>query len=415
MLATRNTNPSASLDAVIDCRRTDAANGSDASAVDTLITTLRAADALTAIATALLARLAPRGEIERATGLPTAMLLGLAARRPRWEAGALIEAAGALRAMPATAEAFARGALSWAQVRAIVRSVKHLDAAGRAAVDGIVGSELDRHPDAEPEYVLDQVDDEVARLRPDRESRREDRVIERSFLSIQPRLDGQGGSLYGEVDGQGFATILEAVDVAAPRPADPDDVDAPSRAQQRMEGLVAACEASLAGGSSSRPRPRLIATVDVSRFEHDGWAAAGKILWRMAGRPARLTPLATEVLACDAEVQPVIFDGSKPVAVGDVFSTVSPKLRAVLVARDRGCRFPGCAAPAAWGDGHHITWRSDGPTKDIDGLVLLCRRCHRRVHRHRWRITPEDDGSITFRYRGREFTSAPRIGSPARE
>ncbi|MGZ4139253.1 MAG: HNH endonuclease signature motif containing protein, partial [Actinomycetota bacterium] len=131
-------------------------------------------------------------------------------------------------------------------------------------------------------------------------------------------------------------------------------------------------------------------------------------LWALAGRPAGLTPLATEALLCDSTVVPVLFQGARPVAVGDASSPVSQKLRSALVARDGGCRFPGCRAPVAWCDAHHIRARiHDGPTT-IDNLILLCRRCHRRVHRFRWRIELGPDGSITFTRRGQTYSSSPR-------
>ena len=114
------------------------------------------------------------------------------------------------------------------------------------------------------------------------------------------------------------------------------------------------------------------------------------------------------MLACDASVVPVVFDGARPVAVGDAAAPISSKLRAALVARDGGCRFPGCGAPVAWCDAHHIRARiHDGPTV-IDNLVLLCRRCHRTVHRHRWRISVRDDGVMEFTRRSETYASSPR-------
>ncbi|MGZ4208084.1 MAG: HNH endonuclease [Actinomycetota bacterium] len=49
----------------------------------------------------------------------------------------------------------------------------------------------------------------------------------------------------------------------------------------------------------------------------------------------------------------------------------------------------------------------DGPTS-IDNLILLCRRCHRRVHRSRWRIEVQADDPIHFTRRGRTYSSSPR-------
>ena len=175
-----------------------------------------------------------------------------------------------------------------------------------------------------------------------------------------------------------------------------------------MQALVAMAEQALAGGSitTTRPRPRMLVSVDAETLRKEGDQAA-RILWAVAGRAARITPLATEVLACDATVVPVIFQGARPVAVGDATSPIGSKLRTALIARDGGCRFPGCGAPVSWCDAHHIRARiQDGPTV-IDNLVLLCRRCHRRIHRLRWRITLGDDGVMEFRWNGTTYESSP--------
>ncbi|WP_198165655.1 HNH endonuclease signature motif containing protein, partial [Rhodococcus sp. ADH] len=55
--------------------------------------------------------------------------------------------------------------------------------------------------------------------------------------------------------------------------------------------------------------------------------------------------------------------------------------RVALIARDRGCAFPGCSCVPAWTDAHHIRhWANGGPTV-MNNLVLLCRSHHRLMHR----------------------------------
>jgi 5-methylcytosine-specific restriction endonuclease McrA len=103
------------------------------------------------------------------------------------------------------------------------------------------------------------------------------------------------------------------------------------------------------------------------------------------------------------------------VAAGPVTKTAPDKVRAAVVARDGGCRFPGCAMPAAWADCHHIRWRSASGGHDPTNLVLLCRRCHRRVHASRIGITPQPDGALAFRVRGKTFTTYPRARPQSRE
>jgi len=58
-----------------------------------------------------------------------------------------------------------------------------------------------------------------------------------------------------------------------------------------------------------------------------------------------------------------------------------------LIARDRGCAFPGCTAPPEWTEKHHIEpWREGGAT-DLDNLVLLCDHHHDRIDTGGWTIT----------------------------
>jgi len=93
-------------------------------------------------------------------------------------------------------------------------------------------------------------------------------------------------------------------------------------------------------------------------------------------------------LACDADVSRAVLDPvtGLPLDVGREQRLVPHWMRKALHARDRGCRWPGCDAPAAWTDAHHLlAWALGGPT-DIDNLLLLCRYHHVRVHEGHWRI-----------------------------
>jgi hypothetical protein len=373
-----------------------------------IASSLRDANALIAHAVGLISST----DIQAETGLRAEQFLTLEAGCTGSDARVFIRVAQVLRAMPLTKAAFELGKISWGQVRAIMSSVRWVDVHGRAALDSIVHEHAARV--ADPDDLVALVDDEVARLREDLAVAREDRAIEQSFLSVQSRLDGSA-TFYGEADAESVATILEALDAAADRPADPDADGAPARARQRFGAFVTICESFLNGAQNGRPRPRLIATIDVDATAAQGRTESARILASIAGRPRRVTPLATETMLCDATIVPVVFEGARPVAVGDATSPISAKLRTALAARDGGCRFPGCSAPVAWCDAHHVRARiQQGPTV-IDNLLLLCRRCHRNVHRFRWRIRLQPDGSIEFSRQGRTYRSTPRARSAPRE
>ncbi len=101
-------------------------------------------------------------------------------------------------------------------------------------------------------------------------------------------------------------------------------------------------------------------------------------------------------LACDASVVELVENGDgEPLNVGRKRRTISAPLRRALNARDKGCRFPGCAN-SHYIDAHHIEhWVNGGETKPSN-LVSLCRFHHRAVHEGGIRIEILDDGAFRF-------------------
>ncbi|MCY4517235.1 MAG: DUF222 domain-containing protein [Acidimicrobiaceae bacterium] len=109
-----------------------------------------------------------------------------------------------------------------------------------------------------------------------------------------------------------------------------------------------------------------------------------------------LPPEIVRKLACDAEIIPVILgDPGGSADVGRARRTVPRRLRRLLIARDRHCRWPGCHAPPSRCDAHHIWhWSKGGPT-NLDNLVLLCHTHHHHLHEHGLDIVPQPDGTWT--------------------
>jgi len=100
-------------------------------------------------------------------------------------------------------------------------------------------------------------------------------------------------------------------------------------------------------------------------------------------------------IACDASLTVVTVDGhDRLLTIDRATRTVPPSLRRALVARDRGCRFPGCDRPPEWTDGHHLRHRARGGEMKAANLVLLCRRHHRLVHEGGWRLEWSKDGKL---------------------
>ena len=121
-----------------------------------------------------------------------------------------------------------------------------------------------------------------------------------------------------------------------------------------------------------------------------------------------LPPEIVRRLACDAEIIPMILGGPGGSAdVGRARRTVPLRLRRLLVARDRHCRWPGCGQPPSRCDAHHIIhWLDGGPT-DLDNLVLLCHKHHHHLHQHGYKMVPQPDGTWTS-VQQTEPTAAPQ-------
>lgn len=100
-------------------------------------------------------------------------------------------------------------------------------------------------------------------------------------------------------------------------------------------------------------------------------------------------------LACDAAVVTVTHD-----TAGNVTHTsrrtrrISTTLRRALRTRDDGCRFPGCTNRIA--DAHHVVAWARGGATTLRNLCSLCRRHHRLVHEHGYRIEARVGGELRF-------------------
>ena len=114
-------------------------------------------------------------------------------------------------------------------------------------------------------------------------------------------------------------------------------------------------------------------------------------------------------LACDAAVVRMAHAPDRTVLdVGRKTRAVPPSIRRALQARDHTCRFPGCTARRC--DAHHVEHWIDGGSTSLDNLVLLCRRHHRSVHEGEFELRQHRDGTTTFlRSNGTVFEVAPAL------
>ncbi len=195
------------------------------------------------------------------------------------------------------------------------------------------------------------------------------------------------------------AATLEAAigPLSAPTPnEDTGQADLRPAGQRRVEALTEVCRASSAAAAVTDTAPAATLHVTIALTDLQATTGAGEVI----GSSATGTLLAPETLrrlGCDAALVPhLLGTAGEPLTVGRVARLFTRAQRRHLWLRDRTCTWPGCTAPAAWTQAHHIRHWADGGPTDTTNAALLCQRHHTTVHRRRLtatiHTTPDDHG-----------------------
>ncbi|MDZ7780342.1 MAG: DUF222 domain-containing protein [Gemmatimonadota bacterium] len=322
-----------------------------------------------------------------------------------------VRVARALEALPATAEAMARGELSFSKVRALTRvATPESEAELLTYARAVSAGGLERFVRSWREI---DGEDEAARER---------RLHARRALSVFPDETGMyvvRGRLTPEVG----AALMRAIEAASDglyqeerdreREGEREASDAFEReeedrreaARRRADAVGLIAERALAAGigieqgkdatpdlplSGSRAeRYQVMLHLRADAGAEDRHAAAHLD----DGTP--VTAVTARQLACDAARVDVTHGSDGAVlGVGRRTRTVPPSIRRALEVRDGGCRFPGCGS--RFTDAHHVVHWADGGETNLRNLVLLCRRHHRHVHRGGVTVAIDRDQQVVF-------------------
>ena len=239
-----------------------------------------------------------------------------------------------------------------------------LDMAGRFPADHLrrLGERILAH--VAPE-IADRADEAALR-------RLEERARRTRFFTMAPPRDGMV-RLSGMVGVEDAAVINAAMQPLC-GPVTGDDR---TPGQRRADALVDICRLALRTGTlpeDGGEPPQVVVTVPFDPLAHALGTAVTDTGERVSAETARR-------LACDARILPVVLGGAGQVLdAGRSRRLATGALRRALVARDRGCAFPGCDRPARWCDAHHLRSWADGGATSLDNLVLLCRYHHGLIH-----------------------------------
>jgi hypothetical protein len=175
--------------------------------------------------------------------------------------------------------------------------------------------------------------------------------------------------------------------------------------QRTADALVAALRASLDLGKAPTQhglRPHLILIAELPDFMSNH--GTGEAMW---SGPILMDEIRRT--SHDATVTHVLVDArSVPIEVSEGKRNVATGLWKALLARDRGCRWPGCQAPPAWCDAAHghRPYRSNSRF-NVSNAVLLCRRHHRKVDLGEWTIDIRGPDIAFIAPDGRRVESPP--------
>ena len=287
--------------------------------------------------------------------------------------------------LPGTAAALAAGEIGPAHVRIIIEIMDAVPASTSSAQRAEVEADLGRHARTFGPTELAKLGQHMlAHLDPDGpEPRDHEPAPAAGELRLRNRRDGKLG-FEGWLDGEHGPQFQGLIDqLAKPRPLSKDIPDPRSTDERQADALLEVCglaRAAEACPTTGGEPPHINVTIDWDALRTELGAALLDYGQHLSASDARRW-------ACDCKVIPIVLGGdSEPLDVGRISRSVPLGIRRALVARDRGCAFPGCDRPPARCDAHHVRHWVDGGETSLGNCVLLCPTHHRHVHGTGWEI-----------------------------
>lgn len=345
----------------------------------------------------------------------------------------VVETGAEVMAFPAMGEALRRGEIGLRHLRALrdvvrrfPRLRRHLQESESLVVD--LARESEPTPFSRSLEAICHRLDPVAAQEDSRDREHEFFFRASTLLDGHVRVDGmlpaEVGSLLmaalesarrgvakdGEGDGVG-AECAGGDDVLGnPRPR-VDPIDPRWLGQRNVEALqrilvIANADSGLAAVAGQRPQINVTVSAETLAAESGAAVECGWL--ERFGVPTQ--PIAADTarrLACDSSLRPLILDAKgELVAFGTSSRVAPPALRALVLRRDRHCRFAGCRARID--EVHHIVFFAHGGPTTSGNMLGLCWFHHHLVHEGGWQLA--GDANVDVKGTGpdgRVWTTGP--------
>lgn len=268
----------------------------------------------------------------------------------------------ALGQLPLVTRAFSSGRLSYSKVRAITR-----------IATPVFEKTLVEMADFATAAQLETIVRAFRRAAPDEGTAALERHLRRRHLSSYRDDDGMV-VIHARLSPEDGAAVLAAIEAARETLDQPRERFAASQA----DAPVALCEAGRVADTSAAtsygPHASVVVHVDEQVLADP--AAQGCAQIEGVGVVSAHT---VQRLACDARVSVIRCRADGTVVPEGKTRQTPLSLRRAVLARDQGCRWPGCQRHR-YVDVHHVKYVSKGGKTRLTNLVALCRSHHRLVH-----------------------------------
>lgn len=326
--------------------------------------------------TARLAAAVDRSEVWRGSGAPSmpawwSTQTGIGLGRAR----AAVELGQAMGDLPALDAAVRSGELSPAAAAKLLPAVAD---DGFAAVAGELIGEIAAMT---PAQAARHVEQWRAAANPADDTERRRTAAEGRRLRFRPLDDGMT-----HIEGAVPNDTARALRLALAHLAEQQRLDNTGRTadQRRVDALGDLAAAHNRGEvTGGRNLPRIIVTMTVDDLASPRGAGRDTLTGDV------ITPAEIDQLCCDAIIHRYVADQTgATLNFGRGRRTASPNQHLALVARDHGCRHPGCDRPPQWCQAHHLRqFAARGGLTNLDEMVLLCHHHHHALHDHGWTLT----------------------------
>jgi hypothetical protein len=429
---------------------------------------LVAADEAALRAVAGLASLLADEQVVTVSGVSVEEWLGIVAHHTRMDRRFLLRTARLLHRFPTLKAAVEAQQLSWSQFRGLALVLRDAPSVLDERVDGFLAQLLPHLAGTDPDAVIRQLQRAIAEWTAEL-TPAIDEPEARNYLHLQPRLDGTGGKVSGELDAVGLAIVDDAT---APTRA---QLDHPSgaggaRADNLLTRLTHTCAPTDTPADSAEDDA--VATHDLADPHRAGVPGTGPggvdadvpdprgeggrdreerltgralpgvklllrcdytdlldatrtpldLLTRLVGGSLRLTSAAARRLLDQrgVELRTIIVDHGQVLGVGRASRVPPGWLRDATLAVHSTCTGPLCDRPALSADLDHARpWHPTHPDHppgrtDLDNLGPLCGRTNRAKETTGWRAHQHRDGRRTWTHprTGLTITSLPTTWRP---